>query len=112
MCIGGSYGTVCRDSWDNQDASVVCRRLGFSPYGERMHTFALMKCTTFYQHAMPTGAVAITSGLFSDTSQSPTVSGVQCTGSEEDLLSCSRSTSIDTSRCGLSDDAGVVCQGG
>ena len=33
VCVGGNYSTVCDDEWDNGDASVACRQLGFSPYG-------------------------------------------------------------------------------
>ena len=45
VCLGGSYGHLCQDSfWNNQSASVVCKERGFSPYGEqRPHMQCLCK---------------------------------------------------------------------
>ena len=38
---GGGYKplVVCDDSWNNQEASTVCKELGFSPHGTYVGTY-------------------------------------------------------------------------
>ncbi|XP_078337377.1 scavenger receptor class A member 5-like [Crassostrea virginica] len=60
-------GTVCDDSWDKNDARVVCRMLGYS-----------------------TGNVtAFSSAHFGQGTGSILMDDVNCTGSERSLVLCS-----------------------
>ena len=84
----GEWGTVCDDGWDDTDAGVVCRQLGFGSSG-----------------------TAIRSAGFGQGSGSIWLDSVMCTGNESILASCGH-LGINISRtCNHLNDAGVRCNG-
>lgn len=34
LCLNGTWGTICDNDWNDADASIVCKQLGYSPYGK------------------------------------------------------------------------------
>jgi deleted-in-malignant-brain-tumors protein 1 len=81
----GRWGTVCDDSWDINDARVVCRQLGF-------------------QNAID----ALQGSDVPDGSGQIWLDDVNCGGYESSLFSCSH-RGWGEHNCGHGEDAGVKC---
>ena len=82
------WGTVCDDGWDDTDAGVVCRQLGFGSSG-----------------------TVIGSAGFGQGSGPIWLDSVMCTGSEPILARCGHLGINVTRSCSHAKDAGVRCSG-
>ncbi|XP_072168896.1 scavenger receptor cysteine-rich domain-containing protein DMBT1-like [Diadema setosum] len=81
----GTWGTVCDDAWDDVDADVVCRMLGF-----------------------PGAVMALPRAHFGPGSGSILLDDVSCYGGEATLLSCWH-RGVYSHNCVHAEDASVIC---
>ena len=87
--VGGTWGTVCDNDWDIQDAHVVCRMLGYT---------TAVAATLRSSFARGIGRVWL--------------DNVGCTGTEEHIGLCSHSGwGVHSYYCSHSREAGVICGG-
>ena len=109
VCFRGNWGTVCDDEWDQNDANVACRQLGYSDRGKNKY---LSSCRGYSFTLV--GAKAVTSegsrppravDLYGRGTGTIFLDDLECSGNESNLFEC-----IRKSNCQHDEDAGLVCQ--
>ena len=106
ICVSGVWGTVCDDLWDNSDARVVCRRLGFVDECEYCENDYYIVITLSH-----TVATAFSRARFGQGEGPILLDDLRCAGEEESLLDC-RHRGIGIHSCGHYEDASVLCYNG
>lgn len=110
VCFGGIWSKICRDTfWDHKEASVICKELGFSPYGtEYIHYYT--HCVRLCCYYRSIGSLAVSSKWFSDQSRPIFFNGMECNGNEDHIINCTvNELALDCSSSSF--EANVVCPG-
>ena len=89
----GRHGTVCDDYWNDKDAKVICRMLGFSG-GTALQGNSANSDNPKHSFGPGTGET-----LLDD---------IACSGNEQSIFDCSHN-GIGVHNCEHSEDAGVRC---
>ena len=116
VCINDQWGTVCDDSWDGTDATVVCKQLGYAYTGSKIGVHCVHRCQwllgLLVTFTMPqfTGGRPYSNAHFGTGSGPIFLDDVQCTSNANQLLEC-YSRPILSHNCLHSADAGVACEG-
>ena len=108
MCNNNQYGTVCSNSWDINEAIIVCNTLGY--FGKPVDNFIYIVHKT-YSLLLTGTSTAYSNAYFGQGTGQILLSDLGCTGTEISLLSCPFSNNGSTS-CTHSQDAGVICSTG
>lgn len=109
MCYNNSYGTICSDGWDYNDAHVLCNQSNI-PGNDEFNTVKWCKTIISLLIALRAGSVApFSDAHFGAGFGNILFSNFSCNGSEKTLLSCPHSFIYQTPGCTHDNDAGVHC---
>ena len=105
--LSGTWGTITDSEWTNNDAQVVCRKLGYFRPGWITNNNLLHSYKNSSVHSLP-GALQQTGAYFGEGSDPIHLDYVLCSGTEYNLTDCLIGNR--TRQSSHSEDVGVKCQ--